>query len=283
MNHPNIKLSFGKIGENSMKSLSFQITFLLVVALFINFASDCFSAVDPNIVLWLPFDEGTGTVAKDSSSYKNDGAITGAKWVAGKYGSALSFDGISNVVEVKSTNDLQLSDQGLTIALWFKTAEKAKADLLLIEKGAWDTGEYGLSYPGYANLKVRFQIYEVFGQQSNQIDSTSGSPALSDDQWHHVAGVYDAVNHTFKVYVDGKVETQQGAAAHKFTSDTQSIFIGSRNKAGNWFVGAIDDLVIAKVPFTDAQIKSQMAGNLVVSAVASAGKLATEWGNIKRD
>jgi hypothetical protein len=262
-----------------VRSLTFKIMLLLSICLIANLASECF-AVDSNIVLWLQFDEGSGATVKDSSSYKNDGTITGAKWVEGKKGSALSFDGISNLVEIPNTDSLQLSDQGITIALWFKTAETAKQDLLLIEKGAWDNGEYGLSYPGFANFKVRFQIYEIFGQQSNQIDSTTGVPALSDDKWHHAAGVYDAVNHKFKVYVDGKLETEQVAAAHKFTPDAQPVYLGTRNKAGNWYAGAIDDLLVAKVPFTDDQIKKHINGTL--TAVDSAGKLATEWGQIKK-
>jgi len=113
------------------------------------------------------------------------------------------FDGVSNDVEISSTDELQLSDQGLTIACWFKTTEQTSSDLLLIEKGAWGTGEYriyqyGLSYPGYANKKVRFQSFVIFGKETNH--STSGVPDLSDDEWH--AGVYAAVNHSFKVYVD---------------------------------------------------------------------------------
>jgi hypothetical protein len=262
-----------------MKSLVFQVMLLLAMSLFVNFASECF-AIDDNIVLWLQFDEGSGTVVKDSSNYKNDGTITGAKWVEGKKGSALSFDGISNFVEIPSTDSLQLSDKGITIAVWFKTTETARQDLMFIEKGAWDNGEYALSYPGYANFKVRFQLYEIYGKLTNQIDSTTGVPTLSDDKWHHAAGVYDAVNHIFRVYVDGKMETQQDANPHKFTPDNQSVFLGTRNRSGNWYVGAIDDLLVAKVPFTDDEIKKHINGTL--KAVAHADKLATEWGNVKK-
>jgi len=188
-----------------MRRLFFLVMLFSVISLAINFASECIAAVDDNIVLWLKFDEGKGTIASDLSNYKNDGTIKGAQWVAGKDGSALSFDGISNIVEIPSADSLQLSDQGITIACWFKTKETVRTDLMFIEKGAWDPGEYALSYPGYANFKVRFQIYEIYGQQTAQIDSTTGVPDLSDDKWHHAAGVYDAVNHTFKVYVDGKL------------------------------------------------------------------------------
>ena len=264
-----------------MKRLISLVMLFSVISLAFSLAPECSAAMDGNIVLWLQFDEGTGTVARDSSNYGNDGTIGGATWVDGKYGSALLFDGVSNVVEVPSTDELQLSDQGLTIACWFKTTETSNSDLLLIEKGAWGTGEYGLSYPGYANNKVRFQLFEIFGKESNQIDSTSGVPELSDDEWHHTAGVYDAVNHNFKVYVDGILETEQDAADHVFTSDNESVFIGSRNNAGNWYAGAIDDLLIAKVALTESEINSYVDGSVVVTAVSLAGKLATKWGSIK--
>ena len=263
-----------------MKLLLFLVMLFSVISLAINFASECIAMVDDNIVLWFKFDEGSGTIAKDSSIYKNDGTIKGAKWVDGKNGSALSFDGINNIVEVPSTDNLQLSDQGLTIAVWFKTTETARQDLMFIEKGAWDVGEYALSYPGYANFRVRFQINEICGQQTCQIDSTSGVPGLSDNKWHHTAGVYDAVKHTFKVYVDGKLETEQGAAAHKFTPDNQSVFVGSRNNQGLYYFGVIDDLLVAKVPFTDDQVKKHMDG--VLFDVSPAGRLTTEWGKIKK-
>ena len=52
------------------------------------------SAIDTNAALgiWL-FDEGNGNTAMDSSNNGNDGELVGAKWVAGKYGEALKFEG----------------------------------------------------------------------------------------------------------------------------------------------------------------------------------------------
>lgn len=263
-----------------MRALAIQIMFLLAIFMACNLASECYAEVDGNIVLWLRFDEGKGDVAKDSSNYKHDGTITEAKWVEGKFGSALSFDGINDIVEVKSTNDLQLSGEGITIAVWFKTTETVRADLMFIEKGAWDPGEYALSYPGYANKRVRFQIYQIYGKETSQIDSVSGVPELSDDEWHHAAGVYDAASHIFRVYVDGVLEEEQGANPHVFSPDDQSVFIGSRNNQSLYYFGEIDELLVAKVPFTDEQILRHMKGNLF--AVNTSGKLATKWGEIKK-
>jgi hypothetical protein len=185
-----------------------------------------------------------------------------------------------NPLQYQTSSELQLNEQGITIACWFKTTEKSGSDLMFVEKGAWDTGEYAFSYPGYANYKVRFQIYEIYGKETNQIDSTSGVPELSDDKWHHAAGIYDATNHVFKIYVDGILETEQGSATHKFTPDKQSVFLGTRNLAGNWYIGSLDDLLIANIPFTEDMVKMHMSGQL--ASVSPKGRLATEWGKIKK-
>jgi len=49
-------------------------------------------------VVWL-LDEGTGDVVKDSSDNHIDGTLMNLpKWVKGRFGSALEFDGTSNYV-----------------------------------------------------------------------------------------------------------------------------------------------------------------------------------------
>jgi hypothetical protein len=266
--------------EVVMKRSLFRIALSLATLLSFAFVSAALAGVSENVVLWLQFDEDGGDVASDSSQYGNDGQIVGPEWVEGKYGSALSFDGSNDYVKVGSTDELQLSEEGLTIATWFKTDEKAGQDLMFIEKGPWDPGEYALSYPGYANFRVRFQIYEIYGKESNQIDSVSGVPELSDNEWHYAAGVYDAVNSVFRVYVDGELEEEQGANPHVFTPDDQPVYVGTRNITGNWYRGAIDELLIANIPFTAAQLNAHMEGNLL-AAVQPENSLSVTWGQIK--
>ena len=49
-------------------------------------------AVDPSLVGWWKFDEGSGTTATDSSGNGNHGAIIGSTWTVGKEGQALNFE-----------------------------------------------------------------------------------------------------------------------------------------------------------------------------------------------
>ncbi len=67
-------------------------------------------------VLVLHFDEGSGTVAKDESGHGNDGTVYGATWVEGKYGKALSFDGMNDYVDVG--NPSFLSNTAGSISFW---------------------------------------------------------------------------------------------------------------------------------------------------------------------
>ena len=73
------------------------------------------------LVLYLPFDEGKGDIVKDISGNGNDGTIYGARWVDGKFGKALSFDGIDDYVELKDRN-LHMGGNDFTIAAWVKPA-----------------------------------------------------------------------------------------------------------------------------------------------------------------
>ena len=51
------------------------------------------------MVGWWKFDEGSGTVAYDSSGNGNDGNLTnGPTWVTGKINGAISFDGLNDYV-----------------------------------------------------------------------------------------------------------------------------------------------------------------------------------------
>ena len=58
-----------------MKQVGFVVILLTVFV-----ATSAFSAlIDDNVVLYLPFDEGKGDVAKDQSKFGNNGEIRNAK------------------------------------------------------------------------------------------------------------------------------------------------------------------------------------------------------------
>ena len=71
------------------KRITAILTALMVAFLFVSLTHAKVVDDVPPVGVWL-FEEGKGTVAKDSSESKNDGTLKGAvKWVKGKFGSGL--------------------------------------------------------------------------------------------------------------------------------------------------------------------------------------------------
>jgi hypothetical protein len=73
------------------------------------------SSAEP--VLHLKFDEGKGGVVIDSSDYGNNGIVHNPKWITGKFGSALQFNGVDSYAQIPSSQSLDLTGD-LTIELW---------------------------------------------------------------------------------------------------------------------------------------------------------------------
>src|ERR1700721_1636408 len=75
-------------------------------------------ASSTGLVASYSFNEGVGTTVTDSSGNGNNGTISGAAWTtAGKYGSALSFNGTSSRVVINDSASLHLSS-GMTLEAW---------------------------------------------------------------------------------------------------------------------------------------------------------------------
>ncbi len=88
---------------------------------------------------WL-FNEGGGNIAFDLSGHVNHGTINGATWTAEKLGSALSFDGTNDYVEVPDP-DQELAPDALTFAVWIKILSGWYVhDRIVTKKGSlsWD-------------------------------------------------------------------------------------------------------------------------------------------------
>ncbi len=95
------------------------------------------------LVAHYSFDTEQGVAAKDGSGQGNDGKILGgAAWVKGKFGTALSFDGVDDYVNCGAKPTLNIGRSG-TVMFWFKPKTTPQGGLV-----GWATGD------GMANQRL---------------------------------------------------------------------------------------------------------------------------------
>ena len=110
-------MNFSSVFSRKFWLLSIVFTCFLSI-LFITTAS---AEIDPDTIvgMWL-FDEGKGNVATDESGNGLDGGFEGKpKWVDGKFGQALEFDGKSAYVQIPGHDN---PTKAITVSAWAKSA-----------------------------------------------------------------------------------------------------------------------------------------------------------------
>lgn len=147
-------------------------------------------------ILEYKFDEGSGTVAHDASFNHYDAALGGdglgtdlPSWVAGKSGTALSFDGIDDYIN----QTLPIDADGGTVSMWLK------------DPGVTG-GEYIFSSD--ANVRTYFDIaYDTFIFAKGDPYTSIGTPVPIADTsgWHHYELTWHNMGGTFYAssYFDG--------------------------------------------------------------------------------
>jgi len=234
----------------------------------------CYSIASADIVgMWL-FDEGKGDAVKDISKGANDGKIKdGYKWVDGKFGKAVYFDG-TGYVEIPHNDSLSF-DKAFTMMIWANIEKMALEYVEFPRK----ENEYTIA-PHAIGKGSEVTIWvNVGGAWKGPIPALGSTPVAVFGEWHHYASTYDGK--TCKMFQDGKeVGTQDiGGPVNK----TTAVIRLSNGMAGRLMTGMIDEYIMANNAFTGAQINDYMTrGAQKVMAVDSKDKLAITWGEVKK-
>jgi hypothetical protein len=194
------------------------------------------------------FNEGTGTTTADASGGGQVGTIAGATWTtAGRFGAALSFNGVNSLVTVADTAALHLTT-GMTLEAWVQsTANGNWRTVVLKEIPA------GLAYSLYSSDNVsRPSGYARIGGADR---SAITSAAVPLNTWTHLAFTYDGA--AMRLYVNGTLAattTQTGAMA----TSTNPLRIGGNTIWTEWFAGLIDEVRVYNRALSATEIQSDM-------------------------
>ena len=222
---------------------------------------------------WL-LDEGKGQTVKDSSDNGLDGKIAQGKpkWVAGKFDGAMEFGG-NDMVTVDDDDALDLAE--FTIAAWVNIPKISGAWQIIATKE--NRGPVGRNYGLFGHINTGVVHYSFTTDTSWK--SFDAKTAVTDGEWHHVAGTYDGSD--FKLYLDGEVDGEVSPGTDPDTHDN-FFFIGGCDVGGYWMSGAIDEVVLYDRALSEKEISELIEdGMLVALDVQPGGKLVTTWSQIK--
>ncbi|MCM8530702.1 MAG: FecR domain-containing protein [Lentisphaeraceae bacterium] len=242
---------------------------------------------DFKYILWR-FNEGKGQTSNyDSHGYKSNQSFTAQlrsenetypKWIDGKFGKALQFNGTSNYAETgfKGIG----GSQARTVSFWLKTNKNYtdKNGYAIVSWGSFNnsgsTWQISLNPTSSEGPLGRIRC----GTHRGQIIGTTD---LRDNKWHHISVVLYGgsdvnVSTHILIYVDGKLEQASRKSIRKIYTDVESdeaIKVQfARNAADTmnpkkpkqrFFNGALDEIYVFNSALSQKDILNLMSNKPV--------------------
>ncbi len=263
--------------EKGLARLAVLCFSLSVISLVIAGQGHC--KIDPGTVvaMWL-LDDGQGKTAADSSDNANDGNISGSDWVAGKFGSALEFDGGTDNVEAPDAEGLDATPQ-ITVVCWTRYDKEPPQNYAPVGKEPLYRFIIGKGGSGHFVVATTGNAWYSAGTVASGGGITAG-------EWHHLAGTYDGTKARF--YVDGKFAGEGPQDISGDVLNNAAGFTMAKSIANNvdYLEGIVDEVAVFSVALSEADIKNIMTVGLEKAiagenAVSAAGKLNAAWAAIK--
>ncbi|GEM_PF-5950555 len=190
-------------------------------------------AAAPEPTAALSFDEGKGEFARDSAG-SHDGRIHGAAWAeAGKYGSALEFDGENDILTIPDSNDLDFTE-GFTLEAWVRPDGPHEWDSVITKETS--SGFFG--YQLYAQGGGEAPVGYVAEEDAEKYTGIAGPEALPSEAWSHLALTSDGEE--MRLYVDGKLA--EAVPSLPAEASDGALQIGGNEVFGEHFDGRIDEV-----------------------------------------
>jgi hypothetical protein len=198
------------------------------------------------------FNETSGLSASDATGNGRTGTVSGATWTTGgRFGGALSFDGVNDRVNIADHALLDLTT-GMTLEAWvYPTALSGYRTVILKER----PGE--LAYGLYANEgATRPAAWIAAGMQV----PAHGTTPLPINTWTHLAATYDGS--VLRLFVNGVQVSSQSHVGSIFVS-ASPLRVGGNAIWGEYFAGRIDEVRIYARALSSTEILADMLAPVV--------------------
>ena len=202
---------------------------------------------DPNLVAYWTLDEGTGTLAADSSpAGGNSGTLkctattnpTLPAWVSGIFGGGVQFNGTNNYIDCGTGAALNPTGS-FSVSLWANI-------------GAWSSAWNNVMFSKCGENSAGWQLRQYsntmfcFTTRGTGTEDFPSTVAPSLNQWIHITCVFDMAGGTKTIYFNGVQNAQvTGLTGTRIATTTNPAYIGARNIGSGpvaFFNGILDDV-----------------------------------------
>ena len=205
------------------------------------------SEVPPELVGAYGFEEASGTGVVDKSGRGNPGVISGAtRTASGRFGAAVSFDGINDWVTVADSASLDFST-GMTLSAWVRP----------VALGGWRTVLFkertgGVVYSLFADQAGSRPTGQVYvGGERNAL----GTAPVPLNAWTFLATTYDGS--VLRLYVNGSLAASTSVSG-ALQASAGAFRIGGNSVWAEWFSGLIDEVRLYDRALSVSQIQADM-------------------------
>ena len=228
-----------------------------------------------DLALWAPLTDGVGTIAYDGSGYGRDGTYTGTSFLTGQTGCPQLITGYnrpmlfasSKYVEIPQNSALDIGTSDFTFAAWtfLKTGSEPNIAMQFAGAGGWRmVGASG---------KIRFSVFDNGWSNYASMDI---SPALTLNQWNHVAvsvnrdgNAQSYINGVAKSYlnVSGVTGTLTNTYPLRFGAGSYT----SGAPTGDYIDGTINEAVLYDKALSASEIKALSTRGRLKELVVNGG------------
>jgi hypothetical protein len=209
---------------------------------------------------WWKFEEGTGTVAKNSGSLGEtcDGRLNNMDddaWVEGVSGTALGFDGEDDDVSIGALN---LNSNNATISAWVRRngQEDVFSGIVYSRNGETIAG-IGSGSTGEPDWEGNHELFYSWNDTKDTWAWHSGL-IMPDKQWAFVALVLEPTKATLYLGQDGQLSSAVNTVKHDIEEFNGVTRIGHDKKPNfppRFFKGTIDDVRIYERALSQEEIE----------------------------
>ncbi|MDO8740272.1 MAG: LamG-like jellyroll fold domain-containing protein [Candidatus Woesearchaeota archaeon] len=208
---------------------------------------------DSSLVLYLPFDEGSGLITKDLSGHGRNGTLAGEGWFEGKYGVAVDFN-TARKVDVGSFSFLA-ENQPFSIAAWVNPSYyPPSGNVWRIASRMYDYGDKlgDWSFNLESTGQIAWAIRDTTNSYWHYLRSNS---VMSSNTWSYFIGVFNGTH--MILYTNGALDAIVGANHGNDFSNTNNVVVGNIHYEPyeRYFRGLIDEVRIYNKALSTSEIQ----------------------------